>query len=429
MSAKLTRRGALAAAGGAIAARAAHAATPVTLRMSWWGGSEVHRAHLDAIKLFERKHPHISVKAEYTGWAGHLERLTTQIAGDTAPDLMQINWNWLVLFSRAGDGFHDLSKVANTFDFGQYDEDALSMGRVRGRLNAVPISMAARLFYFNATTYERAGLAIPSSWDELFAAGPVFRDKLGPAYYPLDLNLQDVIAVARTWQIQQTGLPFVDEERSQLNASSDQMIAAARLYQRLVDEHVVPNARERASYGNVPPQEMRPWISGRYAGVHQWISAIGKSVDTLEPGQRVALGTFPLQTSAKDAGLLYRPAMLLAINRQSRYPQEAALLMNFMLNDPEAARAFGVKRGPPVSRRALQTLAADGGLKGLSWEGLQQIEKLPNRVRESGFFEHPRVRDGFIDAYEMLGYGRLSVDEAGRRMFEDVNAILRRVIR
>ncbi len=428
MSAKLTRRELLAATGGLLAPRA-RAAPPVTLRMSWWGGSEVHRAHLETIRAFERKYPHITVKAEYTGWAGHLERLTTQIAGDTAPDLMQINWNWLVLFSRAGDGFYDLSKVAGAVDLSQCDADSLSMGRVRGRLNAVPISMAARLFYFNATTYAKAGLSIPSSWEGLFAAGPVFRDKLGPDYYPLDLNLQDVIAVARTRQIQESGLPFVDEGRSRLNASLPETVEAARLYQRLVDAHVIPSARERASFGNVPPQEMRPWITGRYAGVHQWISAIGKSTDTLEPGQAIALGAFPLRAQAKDAGLLYRPSMLLAINRSTRHPQEAALLMNFMLNDPTAVLIFGVKRGPPVSRRALATLAADDALKGLSWEGLQQIQKLPNRVRESGFFEHPRVRDGFIDIYEMLGYGRLGVEEAGLRMFEDVNAILRRVIR
>lgn len=429
MSAKLTRRTMLATTAASALALPARAKTPITLRMSWWGGSDVHRAHIEAIKIFERKFPHISVKAEYTGWAGHLERLTTQIAGDTAPDVMQINWNWLVLFSRQGDGFYDLDKVANTFDFSQYDQDSLSMGRVRGRLNAVPVSMAARLFYFNATTFEKAGLAIPSTWEELFAAGPVFRDKLGPDHYPLDLNLQDVIAIARTWQIQQTGLPYVNEAASRLNVSADQMVAAAQLYERLVDTHVIPNVRERASYGNVPPQEMRPWITGRYAGVHQWISAVGKSIDTLEPGQRVALGAFPLQVGAKDAGLLYRPAMLLTINRGTRYPQEAALLMNFMLNDPDATRVVSVKRGPPVSRRALDALATAGELKGLSWEGLQQIQKLPNRVRESGFFEHPRVRDGFIDTYEMLGYGRLNAATAGLRMFEDVNAILRRVIR
>lgn len=429
MTMRLTRRGVLAGASAAVAAVSVHAAAPVTLRLSWWGGSDVHRAYLSTIRRFEAKYPHISVKAEYTGWAGHLERLTTQIAGETAPDVMQINWNWLVLFSRHGDGFYDLNRLRSAIEFDQFDADSLGMGTVKGRLNAIPTSMAARLFYFNATTYEKAGLKIPSTWDDLFAAGPVFRDRLGPDYFPLDVNLQDVVALARTWHIQKTGVAFVDEGRSRLNADVPQMVGAADLYRRLVDEHVVPGARARASFGNVAPQEMRPWITGRYAGVHQWVSAIGKSADTLEPGQRLVLGDFPLLPGAKDAGLLYRPAMLLAVNRGTRHPNEAALLLNFLLNDPEAVRIFEVKRGAPVSKSALKVLKGEGALKGLAWEGLRQIQGLPNRVRESGFFEHPRVRDGFIDTYERLGYGRLDVESAGLRMFEDVNAILRRVIR
>ena len=80
--------------------------------MSWWGGNEVHRAYLASIRRFEAKYPHIKVKGEYTGWVGHLERLTTQIAGGTAPDVMQVNWNWLVLFSRDGRGFYDLNSSA-----------------------------------------------------------------------------------------------------------------------------------------------------------------------------------------------------------------------------------------------------------------------------------------------------------------------------
>lgn len=428
MTARLTRRSVLAA--GAVAASGlARAATPVTLRLSWWGGSDVHRSYLAAVKRFEAKYPHITVKAEYTGWAGHLDRLATQIAGDTAPDVMQINWNWLVLFSRTGDGFYDLNKLSREIELDQFDADSLGMGTVRGKLNAIPASMAARLFYFNATTFEKAGLKLPTSWDELFAAGPVFKERLGADYYPLDLNLQDVVAIARTWHIQQTGAALVDEDKARLNATVDQVVGAAALYQRLVDAHVVPGARERASFGNVPPQEMRPWITGRYAGVHQWVSAIGKSADTLEPGQRIALGDFPLLPGAKDAGLLYRPAMLLAVNRGTRHAQEAGLLLNFLLNDPEAVRIFQVKRGAPVGKRALQLLQGDGSLKGLAWEGLQQIQRLPNRVRESGFFEHPRVRDAFIDTYEQLGYGRLTVEGAGRRMFEEVNGILRRVTR
>ncbi len=407
----------------------ARAEERVTLRFSWWGGNEVHRAFLDSAREFERRHPNIRVRTEYTGWVGHLERLTTQIAGDTAPDLMQINWYWQLLFSRDGQGFADLRALGEQLDLSQFDEESLAMGTVRGRLNAVPVSMAARMFFFNRTTFDKAGIPVPRTWDELFAAGPIFRDRLGPDYYPLQLNMQDVMALSRAWIAQDTGQPFVDEAGKRLIPDARQLIDAARFYQRLVDAHVIASARERASYGYLANQELRPWTTGHYAGVYEWVSSISKFAATLAPGQTLELAPHPVKPGARDAGILYRPAMMLAINAHSEHPREAAMLLDFLLNDPWAARRMGLRHGVPVSRAAYETLRADGALQGLEAQGAAQARELAPGFRESGFFEHPRVRDAFIDVIELLAYGRIDAEEAGKRLHDDLNRILERTIR
>lgn len=407
----------------------AAAAEPVQLRLSWWGGNEVHRALLDSVREFERLHPGIVVRTEYTGWTGHLERLTTQIAGGTAPDVMQINWNWLVLFTGAGTGFADLTTLADVIDLDAFDEEALAMGRVDGQLKALPTSMAARLLYFNASTFERAGIPVPDSWDGLLAAGQVFARELGPGHYPLDLHLQDVIALTRSWLVQRTGRPMIDQGNRRLAVTAQDIADMLRVYRRLVDANVIPDARTRASYGHVAPHELRPWIDGRYAGTYQWISAIGKFIDTLAPGQRVVLAPYPMLPGAIDAGLLYRPAMMLAINGQTRHPREAAALVEFLLNHPAATDRIGLQRGLPVSRRALASLAAAGRLDGLAVEGAAQVAALPHGVLESAWFEHARVRDAFIDVFELYAYGRIDADAAGQRLHDDLNRILARIIR
>ena len=401
----------------------------VHLRMSWWGGNEVHRAYLASIRRFEAKYPHIKVKGEYTGWLGHLERLTTQIAGGTAPDVMQVNWNWLVLFSRDGRGFYDLNTLRDSVDLSQFDGDARDIGTVHGRLNALPVTMTARVFYFNATTFAKAGLPVPSSWEELFAAGPIFRERLGADYYPLALNFLDLLALCRSWVVQRTGAPLVNEDQRELNATEADTIEMAALYERLVKEHVIAPAPERASYGNVAEQELRPWITGRYAGLYYWTSAIGKLAETLEPGQKIVLAPYLMRPGARDAGLFYRPGMMIAINSKTAHPREAALLLDFLFNDPFAVEAFGLQRGLPVSKVALATLQARGLSRTLGWDGNEQVASLPHRAGESGYFEHPRVRDGFIDILEAQGFGELAPVEAGRRMHADVNRILERVIR
>lgn len=103
------------------------------------------------------------MKAEYTGWDGHLSRLTTQIAGGTEPDVMQTNWNWLPIFSKTGDGFYDLNKMKDVIDLSQFDPKELQTTTVDGKLNGIPISVTARVFYFNDETWKKAGIAYPKT--------------------------------------------------------------------------------------------------------------------------------------------------------------------------------------------------------------------------------------------------------------------------
>ncbi|MGN6421820.1 MAG: ABC transporter substrate-binding protein [Asticcacaulis sp.] len=401
----------------------------VHLRMSWWGGSSAHKATLSALKLFMDRHPHIEVTGEYTGFIGHLERLTTQIAGRTAPDLMQINWFWQVLFSRDGTGFYDLNRLSHIIDLTQFEPRTLSMGVRNGHLDALSLSNAARLFYYNRTTWDRAGLAIPATWDDLLGAGPKLMQKLGQRYYAIDATFQDFIALGRSYIVQETGKPLVDDVNKRLNCTPDQITEMAWLYGELTKNHGLPSAQYRASFGNVAQQEMRPWINGEFAGCYLWNSAIDKYTDTLAPGEKLELAPYPMRPGATDAGLLYRPSMMFAINKDTQYPEETALLLNFLMNDPAGVRAMGLVRGIPDSKIGRATLAADGAIDGLKADSEVEMAKLPITLTESPWFEHPRVRDGFQDILEMQGYGVLSEQQAGQRMYDDINAILERVIR
>ena len=61
-----------------------------TLRFSWWGGDERHEATLAVIEQYQNENTGISIEGEYSGWDGYLEKLTTQLAAGTAPDIIQI---------------------------------------------------------------------------------------------------------------------------------------------------------------------------------------------------------------------------------------------------------------------------------------------------------------------------------------------------
>ncbi len=59
-------------------AAAQQAASPVELRVAWWGSQDRHNRTIKAIELFQKKQPHIKVSYEFAGWSDYWTKMTTQ---------------------------------------------------------------------------------------------------------------------------------------------------------------------------------------------------------------------------------------------------------------------------------------------------------------------------------------------------------------
>ncbi|MFT7724718.1 MAG: ABC transporter substrate-binding protein [Roseateles sp.] len=421
----------LIASGAALAAPFVHAQERPVLRFAWWGGASRHQATLAALKVFEQRHG-VRVKAEYMGFNGYLERLTTQIAGRSEPDVMQINWAWLAMFSKRGNGFTDLSGLARELALDQFGDDDLAYGRVAGRLNALPISFSARIFLWNQTAFQRAGLALPQTWQQLFAAGPAFRARLGDGAYPLDGELYDMILLSQSYIQQKHGTPFVDPARPRVAMSPAAALEWVQVYKRLIAEHVATPLPLRASLGGAEkPTEQQPdWVAGRWAGNYTWDSVIGLRASTLAPGEKLALGTFPTLPGARDSGLFGRPTVMYAVGRNCRQPALAARLVNFLLTDPEAARLLGRTRGLPSAKGALAVLQQAGGLPPLELAAHDQIQAQRDAgrlIRPAPLFEHARFQKFMREVFETVAYHKTTEGEAARRLVAEGNALLQRI--
>jgi len=62
----------------------------VVLRFSWWGAEDRHKATLEALELYNQEFPNVKVEGEYGGWDGYVQKLATQIAGNSAPDIISV---------------------------------------------------------------------------------------------------------------------------------------------------------------------------------------------------------------------------------------------------------------------------------------------------------------------------------------------------
>lgn len=160
----------------------------VTIRLSWWGGDSRHEKTLEAVDKFMEAYPDIKVECEYGAWNGWTEKISTSLVAGASADVMQTNWNWLYQFSSDGSKYADLNDYADVFNnFADYDKTTLDTCVVAGKQQAIPISTTGKVFYWNKTTFDKAGIAIPTTFDELIAAGETFKEKLGDDYYPLAL--------------------------------------------------------------------------------------------------------------------------------------------------------------------------------------------------------------------------------------------------
>ncbi|MGO4424502.1 extracellular solute-binding protein, partial [Streptomyces sp. MCAF7] len=60
----------------------------ITLRFSWWGNDDRAARTEDAVRLFEKEHPGVTVRTSNGDFGAYLQKLATQAAGGGVPDVV-----------------------------------------------------------------------------------------------------------------------------------------------------------------------------------------------------------------------------------------------------------------------------------------------------------------------------------------------------
>lgn len=390
----------------------------VTLRFSWWGGNSRHEKTLAAIKAFEEKYPNIKIAPEYSGWSGYQEKQTTQMSGGTEADIMQVNWNWLTLFSNDGNGYYDMNQVSDIINLNNYPKEMLNLTTKENKLNAIPIGSAGRAFYWNKDTFDKAGVPIPKTFDDLEKAAATMKEKLGKNYYPLDMDNYSVFLLSLYMAEQKTGKPFI--ENNKVAYTEEELAQGFDRYLDFVKKGVVPSVEERSGAGNVTADQMPNWIEGRYAGTYEWDSSIKKFASVLKTGaDSIVTGPFLDKEGTHKASLM-KVSMCYAISKNCKQPKEAATFINFMLTDPKAVEIIGTDRGIPVNPEAVKVLEETKQLSGISYEGHKLAEEYKG-ADISPYFEDTALQDMYKQTVEQMGYGQLTSKEAAKKIIDTVN--------
>ena len=339
---------------------------PVTLTMSWWGGESRHNAYQEALKAFSAEHSTITVNPTFAAWSGWEDTMSTKFAGGVAEDVCQINWNWLYNYSGNGQTFLDLNSVTDYLDMSQWDDAKLGACNVANAQQCVPISMTGRIFYWNMTTFNKAGITeVPATEDDLFAAGKAFQEKLGDDYYPLHLGAYDRMILMVFYLESKYGKDWADPTTSTLNYTADEIAEGIDFIKSLVDGHVImPLPTYYGANGDGATHQSNEWITGKIAGIFEWDSAASKYQDALDEenkpgftvGEEIKFGDYN--------GGFSKVSMGMAITKTCKNPAEAATLIEYLWNGDGAA-IMGSECGIPASKAGLATAQAAGKINEL----------------------------------------------------------------
>ena len=356
-----------AAASSAAASVAGPSTDPVTLTMSWWGGESRHNAYQEAIKEFQTEHSNITVNPTFAAWSGWEDTMSTKFAGGVAEDVCQINWNWLYNYSANAQTFLDLNSVSDYLDLTQWDDAKLTACNVANSQQCVPVSMTGRIFFWNMTTFNKAGITeCPKTLDDLMNAGKTFQEKLGDDYYPLHLGAYDRMILMVFYLESKYGKDWADPTTSTLNYTEDEIAEGIDFIKSLVDGHVIMSLPTYyGSNGDNAAHQSNEWITGKLAGCFEWDSSATKYQDALDEenkpgfivGEEIKFGDYN--------GGFSKVSMGLAITKTCKTPAEGAMLINFLLNEEKGASIMGSECGIPASKAGLAAAQAAGKIKDL----------------------------------------------------------------
>lgn len=370
----------------------------VTLRVYWWGGDARHQRTQEAIDAFEEKHPNITIEGEFADWSGYWDKLATGVAGNNAPDVVQMDEMYLASYADRGV-LADLGSIS-ALDTSAFDESVLGLGQLDGKQYAMPISTAAWGVLVNDDLMAQLGLTLPDSdkwtWEEFdqFAAsvsaasgGEIVGISSGANAYSV-----------RLWARQNGEELFKD------GAVSISPATMAGYFQLVLDwtkSGAAAPASVQAETASLPLDQL-PFSTGKQALLFSQVSQISAYADAAG-GANISVVQQPTEDANGTPYMYLKPGMYWSVTARSEHPVESAMFVDFMLNSEEAGEILGTERGIPANPQVRDAIAST---------------LTPNEQKALDFTA--RVEENLGEAPEITPNGASSVDQLIARYTQEV---------
>lgn len=398
----------------------------VVIKMTWWGGQSRHDLTQSVCDLYTSQHPNVTFELSPSGWDGYFEKLSTQTASGSMPDIVQMDYLYLTTYAK-NNSLADLQEFIDngTIDVSNIDANLLKTGNVNGKQAALVLSTSLLNVGLNPDVLAEAGVEEPTSdwtWDDFVAMCETVQSKTGKYGVSMDSVLDTNIF---NYWVRQHGDKLFSDDNKALGYSDDKVfIDFVSMWNDLMEKDAMPDPDEYAQISTLG-QEAGPVVTGDAASIFEWNNYASK-VSSVNGAIKMVT---PPQADGGSKGLWMKPGMFFCIAETSTVKQEAAEFINWFVNSEEANEILNAERGTPVSS-AIRQYLIDGGKMGeqqiAMFEGVGAAAELCGETPAPDPAGISEVNEAFKNAANSVYYGQASAEDAAATFREEANAILER---
>lgn len=389
-------------------------AQDVTLTLAWWGNDDRAQKYQESLKLFEAKYPNIKVQTSFTSFDDFWTARNTEAASGSLPDVMQMDRSFVRHYAQTGQLLDLNTQIGGALDISAIDPSLLGTGQLGGKQYGIPTASNTLALFVNKDVTDKYGVEIPDedyTWQD-YNDFALELSKAGAAQTPTVYGGGDYTGtfwLFIQWLIQQDIEPFTDD--GQILFTPEHMLEFINLAAPLRPDYVPTQERIIQLYPK------GPFTALESASEFTWDNFLAGYVADTGADNFVML---PIPTGADGEKGQFSNSFLISASAHTEHPEEAATLIDFMINEPEVGRIFGTSKGVPATAAQREAMILEEG--SIDAQVVAYEERVAKFVTKSA----PMPIQGFgsIEAEykrlaEEFGFGLFDAEEFVRLWFAD----------
>ena len=417
--------GSSASPGSSGSAEASGGTKNVTISFAWWGDAKRHEKYNAIADMYEKAHPGVKIERQFGSWNDYWDKLATQTAGGSAPDVIGMHATYAADYAKRG-ALLDLEPYVQdgTIDLSQFPDSVKEAGKVDGKTLMVAQGVTMTGWAYNSGALEKLGVKPPDfnwTWDDFYAKVSEIQKAINASDDPKRWATVDGANDITGLQVfaRQRGKDLFTAD-GKLGVTKDDVAAWFSIWDKLRKEKAVPDAATGAQYANVS-LDQGLFVKGKVMLATFPFNQIPLYQNYITDGDVMPLRR-PSDPNGKEGEFV--EGAYLSISKTSKHPKEAADFINFFVNNEEAQKTFKLEQGALGSTKgneAIKPLLSPAEQRTLTAieTSLKTAGQLPMPPKGQG-----EVRTLLMDTAEALSFGQLTPEEAAQQFVDKATEIL-----